>query len=155
MVLDRYRTDDLKMDGKRLRYFLEHSRVSKLGLQLLGVLGVSMAMADGMLAPAQSVLGAIQGIQVANANMGRSAIVGISCGILVALFLVQPFGTSKIGTAFAPIVTIWLLFNLCAGVYNLMARDLVDQIEELFHWIGTPTRRRGRFKPFAQQGSLR
>ena len=121
--LDRYRTDDLKTGGKSLRYFLEHSRVSKLGLQLVGVLGVSMVMADGMLTPAQSVLGAIQGIQVANPNLETSAIVGISCAVLVVLFLIQPFGTSKIGTTFAPIVTIWLLFNLCAGIYNLAVHD--------------------------------
>lgn len=39
------------------------------------------------------------------------------------LFLLQPFGTSKLGTTFAPIVTIWLLFNLCSGIYNLVTYD--------------------------------
>ena len=32
-------------------------------------------------------------------------------------------GTSKIGTTFAPIVVIWLLFNLCSGIYNLAMHD--------------------------------
>jgi KUP system potassium uptake protein len=36
---------------------------------------------------------------------------------------VQPFGTSKIATTFAPIIIIWLLFNLCCGIYNLAKFD--------------------------------
>ncbi|SPJ70349.1 probable potassium transporter hak-1 [Fusarium torulosum] len=121
--MQRFHTDELKAGGKSLREFLENSKMCQFMLQFIGVLGVSMVMADGVLTPAQSVLGAIQGIKVANPNLGTSSIVGISCGILVALFVIQPFGTSKIGTAFAPIVTIWLLFNLCAGIYNLVVHD--------------------------------
>jgi KUP system potassium uptake protein len=69
------------------------------------------------------VLGAIQGITVANPNLQTNAIIGISCAILVALFAYQPFGTSRIGTSFAPIVTVWLLFNLTSGIYNLATKD--------------------------------
>ncbi|PWI64264.1 hypothetical protein PCL_11338 [Purpureocillium lilacinum] len=89
----------------------------------VGVLGVSMVMADGVLTPAQSVLGAIQGITVANPALGTPTIVGISCDILVALFAIQPLGTSKIGTSFAPTVTTWLLFNFCVGIYKLAVHD--------------------------------
>ena len=121
--LERYRTNDLKAGGRNLRGFLESSRMSQFALQFVGVLGVSMVMADGVLTPAQSVLGAIQGIKVVNPDLGTSAIIGITCAILIALFLIQPFGTSKIGTTFAPIVTIWLLFNLCCGIYNLVIHD--------------------------------
>lgn len=121
--MKRYNTNDLKLGGKSLRVLLEHSKISQFALQFVGVLGVSMVMADGVLTPAQSVLGAIQGIQVANPNLGTSSIVGISCAILIVLFLIQPFGTTKIGTAFAPIVTIWLLFNFCSGIYNLAVHD--------------------------------
>lgn len=121
--MKRYMTNDLKAGGKSLRGFLERSKISQFMLQFIGVLGVSMVMADGVLTPAQSVLGAIQGIQVANPSLKTPAIVGISCAILVALFVIQPFGTSKIGTAFAPIVVVWLLFNLSSGVYNLVLYD--------------------------------
>lgn len=121
--LERQRTGDMKPAGRNVRAFLEHSRISQGLLKVFGVLGVSMVMADGVLTPAQSVLGAIQGIRVANPDLGTSAIVGISCTILVALFLIQPLGTTKVGTAFAPIVVIWLLFNLCSGIYNLAVHD--------------------------------
>ena len=78
---------------------------------------------DGVLTPAQSVLGAIQGLTVANESITQATIVGVTCAILVILFLIQPLGTSKIGSVFAPIVIIWLLFNFCFGVYNLVQFD--------------------------------
>ncbi|KAK3942799.1 potassium transporter 5 [Diplogelasinospora grovesii] len=121
--MERHQTGDMRPVGRNLRSFLENSRTCKFMLKLIGVLGVSMVMADGVLTPAQSVLGAIQGITVANPNLTTSTIVGISCAILVLLFLIQPFGTAKIGTSFAPIVMIWLLFNLCTGIYNLAVYD--------------------------------
>ena len=46
-----------------------------------------------------------------------SEIVGISCAILIVLYLVQPFGTTKLGSSFAPIVIVWLTFNLTFGIY--------------------------------------
>ncbi|EHK25580.1 uncharacterized protein TRIVIDRAFT_145062 [Trichoderma virens Gv29-8] len=121
--MERYRTNDLKPGGKSLRNFLENSKFSQIILQLVGVLGVSMVMADGVLTPAQSVLGAIQGLEVVKPDLSVSAIVGISCAILVFLFLIQPFGTTKLGTSFAPIVTIWLLLNMISGIYNLVKHD--------------------------------
>lgn len=75
-----------------------------------------MIMADGVLTPAQSVLGAIQGIRVVNPGLGTPAVVGVSCAVLVFLFGIQAFGTSKLGTTFAPIVVVWLFFNLITGI---------------------------------------
>ena len=50
-------------------------------------------------------------------NITSHTIIGSSCGILVLLFLIQPLGTAKIGSSFAPIVIIWLMFNLAFGIY--------------------------------------
>ncbi|KAK3897063.1 hypothetical protein C8A05DRAFT_20094 [Staphylotrichum tortipilum] len=121
--LARHDTQEIGSAGRGVRAFIERSGAAKLMLQFIGVLGVSLVMADGVLTPAQSVLGAIQGITVANPDLTTSSIVGISCAILVLLFAIQPFGISKLGTAFAPIVVVWLLFNLCAGIYNLAMHD--------------------------------
>ncbi len=121
--MERFLTGDMKPVGRGIRSFLENSSGAKFALKFIGVLGVAMVMADGLLTPAQSVLGAIQGIEVANPNLTTPTIVGTSCAILVFLFLLQPFGTSKIGTTFAPIVTVWLLFNFASGVYNLAVHD--------------------------------
>ncbi|TGO17368.1 hypothetical protein BTUL_0018g00350 [Botrytis tulipae] len=121
--MERHETNDLKASNKNVRTFIEGSAVARVVLKFLGVLGVSMVMSDGILTPAQSVLGAIQGIEVAQPDISTSTIVGTTCAILILLFAIQPFGTTKIATTFAPIVMIWLLFNMCTGIYNLAQYD--------------------------------
>ena len=121
--MDRYDTNDLSRPIKSMRSWLERSRFAKVILKILSVFGVSLIMADGLLTPAQSILGAIQGIQVINPNIQGGTVVGISCGIIILLFLMQPFGTSKLATGFAPIVVVWLLFNAIVGIYNLVLYD--------------------------------
>lgn len=92
-------------------------------LMLLAVFGVSLVVADGVLTPAQSVLGAIQGIRVADESITTATIIGVSCTILVLLFAVQPLGVHRVSSAFAPIVILWLLFNAVFGIYNLIQHD--------------------------------
>jgi KUP system potassium uptake protein len=69
------------------------------------------------------VLGAIQGLEVIKPDITSATIIGVTCAILILLFAVQPFGTTKIASSFAPIVMIWLLFNACSGIYNLAKYD--------------------------------
>ena len=121
--IERFATQDLKSTPRTIRSGIEHSGIAKAALKVVGVLGVSLIMSDGVLTPAQSVLGAIQGLSVVNPNIATSTIVGASCAILIVLFLIQPLGTSRIASAFAPIVMIWLLFNLAFGIYNLIYFD--------------------------------
>lgn len=121
--IERYNTSELKQSGRTIRSGLENSRIAKTALKVGGVLGVSLIMSDGVLTPAQSVLGAIQGLNVVNPNISTSTIVGVSCAILIFLFLIQPLGTTKIASVFAPIVIIWLTFNLAFGIYNLVFFD--------------------------------
>jgi KUP system potassium uptake protein len=78
---------------------------------------------DRVLTPAQSALGTIQGLEVVNPDISSATIVSTSCGILVLLSLIQPFRTTKIVSSFAPIILIWLSFNLFCGVYNLAKFD--------------------------------
>lgn len=54
---------------------------------------------------------------VVNPGLSSSVVVGVSCALLVFVFAVQPFGTSKIASAFAPIVIVWMCFNFTFGVY--------------------------------------
>lgn len=115
--MQRVLSSDLGFAGKGARNIVEKSKVIQFLLMAVGVFGVSLIMADGVLTPAQSVLGAIQGLRVVKEDMTTSTIVGISCAILILLFLIQPFGTTKIASSFAPIVILWLFFNLAFGIY--------------------------------------
>ena len=120
---ERHLSSDLGKSTRTMRSGIENSPVAKSILKVIGVLGVSLVMSDGVLTPAQSVLGAIQGLTVVEPSLTTGSIVGISCAILVVLFLVQPLGTSRISSTFAPIVVIWLLFNAAFGIYNLALFD--------------------------------
>ena len=121
--MKRFNTGDLRGTGGRIRHGIEHSRFAKGLLKTIGVLAVSMVMSDGVLTPAQSVLGAVQGLNVVVPTITNSAVVGTTAGILIVLFLIQPLGTSKLASFFAPIVIIWLLFNACFGIFNLAKYD--------------------------------
>jgi len=65
------------------------------------VVGTGLTMADGTLTPAVSVTSAVGGISVVKPEVFKDT-VPISIAFLVALFLIQPFGTSKIAFLFAP-----------------------------------------------------
>ena len=84
---------------------------------------MSMVMCDGVLTPAQSVLGAVQGLSVVKPDISNATVVGTTCGILILLFIIQPLGTAKLAWLFAPIVIIWLGFNAAFGIYNLTTFD--------------------------------
>lgn len=121
--IKRFNTSDLEGTGGRLRHGIERSKFAKGLLKIIGVLAVSMVMSDGVLTPAQSVLGAVQGLNVVVPTITNSVVVGTTAVILILLFLIQPLGTSKLATSFAPIVIIWLLFNACFGIFNLTKHD--------------------------------
>ncbi|KAJ5503537.1 potassium transporter 19 [Penicillium fimorum] len=131
--MQRYDTNDLKKPNLMTRNIMERSAFIKWTLKIIGAFGVSLILAgkryhqdshsNGVLTPAQSILGAIQGITVVNPNISSSTAVGVSCAILVLVFIIQPFGTSKIATTFAPIVILWMVFNLSFGIYNLVHYD--------------------------------
>ncbi|KAK5124559.1 hypothetical protein LTR85_001776 [Meristemomyces frigidus] len=119
----RWNTGDIHPETAHLRKRLEKSRFFKAFLKFIGVLAVSMVLSDGVLTPAQSVLGAVQGIEVVHPNISQGTVIGAACGILVLLFVIQPFGTTKIGVTFAPIIIFWLGLLAGFGIYNLIFYD--------------------------------
>ncbi|EXJ76075.1 uncharacterized protein A1O5_00583 [Cladophialophora psammophila CBS 110553] len=121
--IERHIASELGRSAQKTRGLMERSRATQWLLKILGVFGVALVMSDGVLMPAQSVLGAIQGIEVVHPTISQSTVIGSSCAILVVLFLVQPFGVTKLANTFAPIVIIWLLFNAVFGIYNLAWHD--------------------------------
>ena len=119
----RHASGDLEAAGCVMRQGIESHKFFRGLLKVMGVLAVAMVIADGVLTPAQSVLGAVQGAEVVNPSLSKGTIIGITDAILIVLFLVQPLGITKITVAFAPIVIIWLAFNAVFGIYNLAKYD--------------------------------
>lgn len=73
---------------------------------ILGLFGTAFLYGDGIITPAISVLSAVEGIGLVAPDL-KSFVVPITLGILMALFLVQKYGTQKIGTFFGPILCVW------------------------------------------------
>lgn len=115
--LSRFESNELRPLNQRVRDFLENSRAMHFALKALSVFGVSLILADTILTPAQSVLGAVQGLRVVRPDLGTDLVIGVSCAIIVLLFLAQPLGVSRLAKAFAPIVVVWLLLNFSYGIY--------------------------------------
>ncbi len=106
--------------------FALYSLVRKYGkwLVIVTIIGGATMLADGILTPAVTVTNAIDGlksIESVNRVLGSNQwyVVGIVLVILAVLFGVQRAGTSKIGTAFGPVMLVWFLFLGITGIVNL------------------------------------
>jgi KUP system potassium uptake protein len=75
-------------------------------LVLLGLFGAALLYGDGVITPAVSVLGALEGISVATPALERY-IVPLAVVILVGLFAVQKHGTGGVGKIFGPVMVVW------------------------------------------------
>jgi KUP system potassium uptake protein len=87
-------------------------------LIVIGLLGAALLYGDGMITPAISVLGAVEGVEVALPTLGP-LVVPITCALLIGLFLVQRFGTARVGVTFGPIMLVWFLTLAVAGLTGI------------------------------------
>jgi KUP system potassium uptake protein len=102
-----------------------------------GIIGAAFFYGDGIITPAISVLGAIEGLKVAP-GVGESLtpyIVPISAAILVGLFLVQSKGTHAIAALFGPITAIWFLTLAGLGVMHLLDDPQMRILNALNPWF--------------------
>ncbi len=89
-----------------------------------GIFGAALFYGDGVITPAISVLGAVEGLQVAAPALDKY-IVWIALVILLAMFSVQRHGTHKVGKAFAPVMTVWFLVLAVLGLRQIIANPQV------------------------------
>ncbi|KAH6808467.1 hypothetical protein C2S51_029575 [Perilla frutescens var. frutescens] len=92
--------------ASKLQSKLESNNFAKYVLLFATMLGTSMVIGDGILTPSISDL-----------------IVWTSVAILVLLFMVQRFGTDKVGYTFAPIILLWFSLIAGVGVFNFIKYD--------------------------------
>jgi KUP system potassium uptake protein len=92
----------------------ERPRGRRMLLAAMGVFGAALLYGDGMITPAISVLGAIEGLNVAT-PVFEPFILPLSVAILVGLFVVQSRGTGTIGRLFGPVMVAWFLVIAALG----------------------------------------
>ena len=86
-----------------------------------GLLGASLFYGDGVITPAISVLGAIEGLKVAT-PLFDPYVIPITIVLLVVLFAMQRRGTALVGGLFGPIIFVWFVV-----IGFLGAREIVRQ----------------------------
>lgn len=82
---------------------------------LLGLLASGFFFGEAVITPAVSVLSAVEGIAVVEADLAPY-IMPVAIVIIVCLFAVQSYGTERIGRAFAPIMLLWFMTLALLGV---------------------------------------
>ena len=84
-------------------------------LILLGILGAALLYGDGMITPAITVLSAVEGLQVAT-PLFTPYLVPLAVVIVIGIFVIQQFGTHRVGRLFGPVMVTWFVTIATLGV---------------------------------------
>ena len=93
-------------------------------LILLGIFGAALLYGDGMITPAITVLGAVEGLKLAT-PLFEPYVVPIAVGILIGVFAIQRHGTHRVGRLFGPIMVVWFVVIAVLGVVWLVRAPVV------------------------------
>src|SRR5687767_12753673 len=85
----------------------------------LGVLGAALFYCDALITPAISVLSAVEGLEILSPDFSR-AVLPVTLGIIVVLFLIQRRGTEKVGRLFGPIMILWFATLAVLGLLEII-----------------------------------
>ena len=96
----------------------------RAAMVVVGLVGATLLYGDGTIAPAISVLSAIEGLKIYAPQM-EHAVVPLTVVILVGLFLIQRNGTSFIGGLFGPVMLIWFIVAGILGVVGIVREPAV------------------------------
>jgi len=90
----------------------------------IGMFGAAMFYGDSMITPAISVLGAMEGLEVAT-PVFSSFVIPITIGVVGGLFLIQSHGTARVGAFFGPVMVLWFLTIGALGIAELAKNPAV------------------------------
>ena len=93
-------------------------------LLLLGVFGATLFYGDSVITPAISVLGAMEGLEVATPAL-KAFVVPASLAVLLGLFVVQRFGTAAVGRVFGPVIVLWFVTLAVTGVLRIATQPAI------------------------------
>ena len=85
----------------------------------LGLFGAALLYGDGVITPAITVLGAVEGLNTVTTAF-EPYVVPLTVAILLAVFLVQYRGTAKIGAMFGPVMCVWFVVLAGMGVHWIL-----------------------------------
>ncbi len=98
---------------------VQHKPALRRVLLVIGIFGTCLFYGDGVITPAISVLGAVEGLEVISPQF-KKFVVPLSVVILLGLFMVQRHGTAGIGKFFGPITLVWFATLAALGLYHIV-----------------------------------
>ena len=93
-------------------------------LVLMGIFGAALLYGDGIITPAITVLGAVEGLKVAT-PLFEAYVVPIAVAIIIGVFAIQRHGTHRVGGLFGPVMVGWFLVISVLGVSWLVEQPVV------------------------------
>ena len=100
----------------------------------IGLFGSTMLYGDGIITPAISVLGAVDGLAVATPALAPW-VVWISVAIIIGLFAVQSRGTAAVGALFGPVTAVWFVCISVLGVRGILLDPTVLRAINPWHAV--------------------
>ncbi len=97
----------------------------------LALFGAALLYGDGIITPAVSVLGAVEGVIVIAPGL-QHVVVPVTIVLLLGLFGAQRFGTDRVGRAFGPIMLVWFISIAALGIPHIVKRPEV--LRSLMPW---------------------
>ncbi|MFA5973660.1 MAG: KUP/HAK/KT family potassium transporter [Lentimicrobiaceae bacterium] len=97
-------------------------RKNKRKLFVLAIIGASALLADGIITPSITIISAVEGIKIQYPSFD---VVPIAMLIVVALFLIQQFGTVTIGTFFGPTMLLWFTMLGVLGIIQIAQLPII------------------------------
>ncbi len=94
-------------------------RMGRTPLIMLGLFGGAFLYGDGIITPAISVLGAVEGLEII-APQFEAVVVPAAFLIIAILFAVQYHGTARVGGAFGWIMLAWFFSIATLGVSSML-----------------------------------
>ena len=95
-------------------------------LLLLGLFGAALFYGDSVITPANTVLSAVEGLEVVEPGLKRYVVV-LAVVVLIALFMFQRKGTATVGRLFGPVLALWFLLLAGTGVQQIAAYPAILQ----------------------------
>nr|WP_173026147.1 potassium transporter Kup [Acidovorax sp. SRB_14] len=97
---------------------VKHQPRLRKWLLLVGIFGTCLFYGDGVITPAITVLGAVEGLEVISPTF-KQYVVPLTLVILLLLFMVQKRGSASIGRFFGPVMVLWFVAISALGLYNI------------------------------------
>ncbi|MEO8305119.1 MAG: potassium transporter Kup [Betaproteobacteria bacterium] len=106
-----------------------------------GIFGAAMFYGDGMITPAISVLGAVEGLEIVAPSL-HPFVVPVTVVIVILLFAIQKRGTASVGRMFGPVMCAWFVALAGLGIYQIAGNPsvlgAVNPIHAISFVVATP-----------------